>query len=129
MKGRLASAMMLALPFAVAAGQGKTQEFTRQGLLITNFAVGAGADLRLGRRAADAVRSRVGKLVNKRDVDVVSGDLIRLRTDHAGYDPDTTFTLETIQAIGKSFRADEYLSGEVSTGPFGVRLQATVFLM
>ena len=29
-------------------------EFTRQGLLITNFAVGPGVDLRTGRRAGDA---------------------------------------------------------------------------
>ena len=55
-------------------GKKEPLEFTRQGLLIVNFIPGPGADLRLGRRAADAVRDRVAKLVNKREVEVIDGD-------------------------------------------------------
>jgi tetratricopeptide (TPR) repeat protein len=127
-------ALRSCLPFLLGVGVStaalcQAPEFTRQGLLVTNFTAGPGADLRLGRRAADAVRSRVAKLVNKREIEVISGDLIRLRTDHAGYDPDTTFSLETLNAIGKSFRADEYVDGAVATGRYGTRLSGSIVLM
>src|SRR5262245_51538504 len=57
------------------------QEFTKQGLLIVNFRPAAGADLKLGRRAADAVRSRMGRLVNKREVEVIDGGEIAWRLE------------------------------------------------
>ena len=66
-------------------GKKEPLEFTRQGLLIVNFIPGPGADLRLGRRAADAVRDRVAKLVNKREVEVIDGDEIRTQLERAGY--------------------------------------------
>jgi hypothetical protein len=60
-----------------AAAQKKAPEFTRQGLLIPNFAPRGTADFGYGRKTADEVRSRVSKLSNKREVDVISGGDIR----------------------------------------------------
>jgi hypothetical protein len=57
----------------IAQGQRKrpVREFTRQGILVSTFAPVDGADMRLGRRAADAVRSRIGRLVDRRELDVI----------------------------------------------------------
>ena len=80
MIGRLPSIRLLCcLAGCASIAHGQRQknpplEFTRQGLLIMNFSPGAGADLRLARRAGDAVRDRVAKLVNKREVEVIEGD-------------------------------------------------------
>ena len=104
-------------------------EFTRQGLLIVNFIPATGADIRLGRRAADAVRSRVAKLVNKKEVDVIDGDDIRSQLERAGYSPDTTFDTGEVTAIGKFLRADEFLVARVANGPSGPRLYGHLILL
>jgi tetratricopeptide (TPR) repeat protein len=104
-------------------------EFTRQSLLIVNFVPGPGADLRLGHRAADGVRSRVGKLVNKREVDVIDGGAVRERLDHAGFSPDTAFSLSDVHGIGMFFRADEYLLANVANTSSGFRLSGELVLV
>jgi hypothetical protein len=90
---------------AQRGGRKELPEFTKQSLLIVNFTPGRGADMRLARRAADAVRSRLGQLANKREVDVIDGDDIRLRTERAGYSADTTYDLGTVHALGRQLRA------------------------
>jgi tetratricopeptide (TPR) repeat protein len=134
--GRLPSIRLfccLAAFASVAHGQrGKKDpplEFTRQGLLIMNFSLGPGADLRLGRRAADAVRDRVDKLVNKREVEIIDGDNIRTQLERAGYSPDTTFTPGEARAIGRFLRADEFLVANVTTTPSGTRLSGHLVLL
>src|SRR5580765_2345562 len=101
----MAGSVALMVAAAVSGGAQRAKkdqpEFTRQGLLIVNFAPHAGADMKLGRKAADAVRSRVGKLVNKRDVEVIDGDDIAIRMERAGFDPDTVFELRDIRAVGR----------------------------
>jgi len=104
-------------------------EFTRQGLLIVNFAPGPGADLRLGRRAGDAVRSRVGKLSNKREVDVIDGGAIRDQLERAGMPTDSAFSLDDIHAIGVFFRTDEYLSARVAKTASGFHLTGQLVLV
>src|SRR5438034_11802741 len=62
----------LALPPSLAAQAARDSvTFTRQGLLITNFTV-TNRDADVGRRAAAALRPRVARLSNKRDVNVIS---------------------------------------------------------
>ncbi len=127
----LAAALSLGLPSVVLAQGGKKEspEFTRQGLLIINFIPRAGADIKIGKRAADAVRSRVGKLVNKREVDVIDGGDIEYRMERAGYNPDSTYSISDIHATGKYFRADEYLLAYVSNGPGGPKLSGQLVLL
>lgn len=117
----------LALPASAQRGR-NTTEFTKQGVLITDFTAGAGADARLGRRAADAVRSRLGKLVNKRETEVVDGGEIRYQLERAGFRTDQPVDLPTIHSLGRHFRADEYLLGTVTNGPGGFRLRADLVL-
>jgi tetratricopeptide (TPR) repeat protein len=94
-----------------------------------NFTPGPGADLRLGRRAADAVRDRVDKLVNKREVEVIDGDNLRTQLERAGYSPDTTFTPGEARAIGRYLRADEFLVAKVTATPNGTRLSGHLVLL
>ena len=85
------AAVLAAAGRRCAAGKKDPQpEFTRQGLLIANFAPRAGADMKLGRRAADAVRSRVGRFIDKKEVDLIDAEDVAYRMERAGYNRDTT---------------------------------------
>ena len=119
------------LPWAAAAGQRKrpVREFTRQGILVTSFAPVDGADMRLGRRAADAVRSRIGKLADRRELDVVSGPIIRMTLEQGGFPPDTALDPYLIAALGKQLRADEYLISAVGRTASGIRLTGQLMLI
>lgn len=108
--------------------KGKT-EFTRQGLLIMNFEPGSGANARLGKRAADAVRSRVDKYVNKREVEVVDGSDIALKMTNAGFLADTNYAVETIHSVAVFFRSDEYIVARVSSTPTSVRMWGDLVLI
>ena len=118
-----------ALAVMPANAQKKTPEFTRQGLLITNFAPRGGADEGFGQKAADEVRSRIAKLSNKREVDVISGGDIRWQISRAGMPEDTLLDEPTIRTLGKLMRADEYVVGEVERGQKKVRISGRLVLM
>ncbi|HXT17272.1 MAG TPA: hypothetical protein VN706_16660 [Gemmatimonadaceae bacterium] len=105
-------------------------EFTRQGLLIINFGPARGTDWRQGHRAADAVRARVGRFVNRRDVEVIDGSDINDHFDRAGYNADSTFDEQRdIRPMGKYMRADEYVLGVVRNAAGTVRLSGELVLM
>jgi tetratricopeptide (TPR) repeat protein len=104
-------------------------EFTKQGLLIVNFMPGRGADMKLGRRAADAVRSRVNRLIDKKEVEIVDEGDVEYRMERAGFNPDTTFELRDVKSMGKYFRADEFLLASVANGPSGPRLSGSLLLL
>jgi tetratricopeptide (TPR) repeat protein len=113
-----------------AAAQRKPPlEFTRQGLLITNFAVGKGVDLKTGRKVGDEVRGQITKLVDKRAMLVIDDYDIREKMYRAGFNPDSTYSENMIFSIGTSLRADEYVEGLVERDPKGYKLAATVILM
>jgi tetratricopeptide (TPR) repeat protein len=123
-------ALVVAAPASEAQrGKKESAEFTKQGLLIVNFTPGRGSDMRSARRAADAVRSRLGQLANNREVDVIDGDDIRLKAERAGYSADTTFDLGTIHALGRQLRADEYVLADVTNGPSGPHIAGQLVLI
>lgn len=124
----LAGALGLVAPARLTA-QKRPQEFTRQGLLITGFMPVDGKDLRLGRKAADEVRSRMEKLVNKREVDVVSGGDIGDQLARAGMPDDTILDESTVKILGRYLRADEYVIGQAARGGSGVRITGELVLM
>ena len=114
---------------AFAQGKKGAPEFTRQGLLIANFAPMRGVDMKFARRASDAVRSRIGKLSDKRETEVVDGGDVAYELEKAGYDPDTTYTPSQIRAIGRFVRADEYVIGRVSNDATGVHIAGELVLL
>jgi tetratricopeptide (TPR) repeat protein len=118
-------------PTRASAQQGKSSqpEFTRQDLLIVNFTPRAGADMKLGRNAGNALRSRIGRFVNGREVEIVDGNEIEWQMQRAGYDPDTIFAIHDIHSIGQLLRADEYVLGYVSNNSSGPRMSGELVLM
>jgi tetratricopeptide (TPR) repeat protein len=128
-----ATGMLVLAGFSAGAQRAKKetpqQEFTRQGLLILNFFPRAGADMKLGRKAADAVRSRVWHLIDRKEVDVIDADDVAYRMERAGFNPETTFELRDIRSMGKYFRADEFVLASVTNGPSGPRLSGSLMLM
>jgi tetratricopeptide (TPR) repeat protein len=124
-----AVAVTLASP-RTAQGQRKPAlEFTRQGMLVTNFAVGPDIDLKTGRKTGDLVRDAVAKLVDKRATLVIDDYDIRDKMFRAGFNPDTTYTEEEIFAIGRVLRADEYVEGLITRDKDKWRLSGTLVLM
>ena len=118
----------LAPPLAAQRKAKDVPEFTRQGLLIANFAAGRGATVKLGSQAANAVRSRVAKLVNKRELDVISGGDIAYKLEVAGYSPDSTPDIPEMRSLGRYFRVDEYLWASVSNGEGGPTISGDLVL-
>src|SRR5438270_4827180 len=112
-----------------AAAQKKAPEFTRQGLLIPNFAPRGSADFGYGRNAADEVRSRVAKLSNRREVDVISGGDIRYQLTKSGMPEDTVLDEAMIRTRGRYMRADEYVVGTVDRKSKSVRISGRLVLM
>jgi len=139
MSSRWIERAAMAVPFVmltIAASDAAAQrprrpasEFTRQGLLIVNFAPSPGTRMRDGRDAGNALRSRIGKIVDHHAVEIIDGNEIEYQMQRAGYDPDTVFSLATVHGIGRYLRADEYVLGWVSRSPHGVRLDADLRLM
>lgn len=110
------------------SAQAKGQEFTRQGLLIVNFAPHQGADHKMGKRAGSAVRSRVTQLTDKKQSEIIDGGEIEFRMLRSGFNPDTTFSIADVRAVGQLMRADEYLWAWVSNGPNGPTLGGELVL-
>lgn len=125
----LMTCVLAAVTVRPLAAQKKTPEFTRQGLLVTNFDPKGTADFGFGRKAADEVRSRVAKLSNKREVDVVSGGDIRFQLERSGLPEDTLLDEPTVRTLGRFMRADEYVMGAVERSAKGVRLSGRLVLM
>jgi predicted Zn-dependent protease len=104
-------------------------EFTSQALLIVTFTPPTVAELRLGRDAANAVRSRMGRLAKTADLQLIDGRLIDEQLRRAGYDPDASFTLLDMLAVGRYLRTDEYIVGRVARQTTRVRLSGDLMLV
>ena len=87
------------------------QEFTRQEILISNFAVDAGADVRAARRVADALRSRLDRLLDDREVRVIPGNDLRSELRFASFPPDSALSRGDLRLLGAKLRADEFVVG------------------
>jgi tetratricopeptide (TPR) repeat protein len=112
-------------------------EFTQQGVYVTNFRVAPGAvttpaalraDLKIGRRAGDAVREYLIDVVDKRETKVITTLEVRDALKRAGYGEDTVFTVDELKQQGKYFRIDEMVIGNVTRHARGVRVDATLIL-
>jgi hypothetical protein len=98
------------LPQASAAGQ----EFTRQGLYVATFEPEAGANLKLGREAADEVRDRLEKLVQGKDAAVITPSEARRRIPDLTFPLDTTYPVAVIETLVRQARGDEFVIGRVA---------------
>ncbi len=122
-------ATALAVPHRAVLAQQKGMEFTQQGLLVANFWPARDKDFKLGRKAADAVRDRVGKYLNKKEVDVISGYDIKQRLEISGYNPDTNLTAADLRSLGRRVRADEYIAGTIAKSGEGFTIGGQMVLV
>jgi predicted Zn-dependent protease len=104
-------------------------EFTKQSLLIVNFTPPALDELDLGRDAGNAVRSRMARLANKEELQVIDGGLIEYQVRRAEYNPDASFSLLDMLAVGRYLRTDEYIMGYVAHENQRVRLSGDLRLI
>jgi len=128
---RLALALLSSLTLLPRRGaaQKTAPEFTRQALLIANFSRDSAADRKLGRKAADAVKSRIAKLVNKKETDIIGPEDVSFELEKGGYDPYMTPTLGELRLLGRTLRADEYLMGAVKRLDGKYRLSGDLILV
>ena len=105
-------------------------EFTRQALLVLGFARGEAMDARAGRQAGDAVRQRIDRLANSRELELLGGGEVRKRLESAGFTDDDVFDARSLGHVARAVRADEFLVGRVSRAERGgFRLEAELRLV
>ena len=124
----VAGILLATAPAAASAQRKPPQEFTRQVLLVSNFRIDSGADLRVARRIADEVRSRTDKLSDNKEVDVVSGGAIRLELTKASFPTDSALSRSELSILGDKFRTDEYIVGTVVRAGKGIRVRSELVL-
>lgn len=121
--------LSFARPAFAQKGKKEGPEFTKQSLLIVNFAPGPGADVKLARRGAELVRSRSGKMItDKRELEVVDENDIIRAMERSGFNPDSMFALAGIRQLARAMRSDEIIVGSVSNTPTGVRIAGQLIL-
>ena len=122
----------LAAPAATEAqGRRAPMEFTRQGLLILEFEAGreGAPNRKLGRDAAEAVRDRLEKLVNEREVEVLGGRGTQQKLELHGIRQDQPPSAAELEYMTRTIRADEYITARGErTGP-GVRIAGELRLL
>lgn len=132
----MAATALLAVGASPLGAQRRSQEFTQQFILVSNFwVVGTTTpsreknDLKLGRSIGDDVRGRLEDLVTKREAKVISGYDMREAMIRAGYSADEAYGIEDLRLQGEVFRADEIVTGVATRLPNrAVRIEATLRL-
>ncbi|HEY4304782.1 MAG TPA: hypothetical protein VGM82_09965 [Gemmatimonadaceae bacterium] len=119
----------LAAPLAAQKGKKEAPEFTKQAMLIVNFAPGPGADIRFARQGADAVRSRAAKLINnKAEVEVIDDRTVQEALWRAGFNPDSAYALAGVRSLARQMRADEIVVGTITRNGDAARIRGEIVL-
>jgi len=127
MRALTVTALLLTVvaPARTPLGAQRQQEFTQQGLLVAPF---KSAEKKLGNKVADAIRGRVEKGSNKRELEVIDEKAMVTALYNAGFPPDMVPDLSQVRALSRFLRADEYLMGNVEKTPAGYRVSARLIL-
>ena len=124
-----ALAALAALVVAPSAARAQAQEFTRQGLYVATFEPDAGASLKLGRQAADAVRDRVEKLIEGKDAMVITHADARKRIPDLVFPLDSVYPVQVIETMVRQARGDEFVVGRVARRGGAYQLTGELRLM
>jgi tetratricopeptide (TPR) repeat protein len=122
----IAALITVPVTACVARAQQAKPEFTVQGVLITPF---SGKNSKLGKSAADELRGRLSKLVNKKETDVIKSSEIAVALDRASFDDDKPLEPYILSQLAKKLRADEFIRGTAEKTAEGVRLMASIVLV
>lgn len=108
-----------------ATTSARAQEFTTQVLLVAPFDA---KSPRVARQLERGTRSRLSRLVNRREVRVVGSDTIESAIRYAGYKDDVRLGEGEARLLSRLMRADEVVMGfvAVSGGTIEVRAHVTL---
>ena len=118
---------LLCAPRALAAQRGAS-EFTRQIVLVAPFRT-SGADPKLGRRAAERLRTFLQRRVDRREAYVFGDDSSEVILERAGFQPGDPVPDEDVVIVARRLRADEVVVGSATAVPGGVELRAELLLV
>ena len=82
----------------------------------------------VGVQVADAIRSRLGQDFAAKDLWLIPKENIRATLEASGFAPDEPPDRTTARLLAQNLRADEYLEGEVTRGPNGLRVETRMVL-
>nr|MBA3646096.1 hypothetical protein [Gemmatimonadaceae bacterium] len=119
--GALALLLSAALPVAAAA----QSRDDAQRILVVSF---QSADKSLGAKAANAVRDKLGKEFNPKEVWVIPTVDINNTLAASGYPVDEALGPSDARQLAVQVRADQYVDGAVTQTPTGVRIDARMVL-
>lgn len=131
--GRVLGVALAMLPGASRADGQRARkappEFTKQAVLIVNFAPGPGADIPFARDAAAAVRSRAARLIDDKALaEVIDDRLVVDRLQRAGYNPDSAYAIDAVRQLARLMRADEIVVGTVTRTANGTTISGELRL-
>lgn len=95
-------------------------------LLVATFR--SSGDARIGVEGSEALRARVTREVNARDLWVVPREQMNSFLKESGFPADTTLSLEELKQLAQNFRADAIVDGVVTKTAGGVTLSARLVL-
>jgi len=112
--------LLLALAVVPAGAQQQQPRFTTQVLLVPAF---AGSERGVAGRASDIVRSRVAGAFPRAELRVVSGGDLSDWLVKSGFDENSVLSEGELKEAARKFRADERITGTVSSAAGRVHLE------
>jgi tetratricopeptide (TPR) repeat protein len=97
------------------------ETYNAQVLIVFTF---SGADHAKAHKAADIVRNRVNGAFPHDELRVISADDVADWLNKSGIDEDAPLTAAELRAVTTQFRADERVTGAVTSTPRGIRVDA-----
>jgi hypothetical protein len=86
------------------------------------------SDPALGQQAADALRSRISHDINGQTLVVISKQDIENTLKASGYSTTEALQLGDARALAVLLRADEFIDGNVTKTPTGVKIESRLVL-
>ncbi len=119
-----ATAALIATPFAGASAQRAGANPPPRVMVPTL----SSSDAALGQQAADALRSRISHDINNQALVVISKQDIENTLKASGYSTTEALQLGDARALAILLRADEFVDGNVTKTPTGVRIESRLVL-
>ncbi len=114
-------AMMLLFVAACATAGAQQQRFTTQVMIVPAF---HSSERGWGGKAADIVRSRVGRGFPRSELKVISGGDVDDWLRRSDFEQDAELSEGELKELAKKFRADERITGTVARAGNQVRIDA-----
>ncbi|HUQ47436.1 MAG TPA: hypothetical protein VM053_04220 [Gemmatimonadaceae bacterium] len=119
-----ALAALIASPLSGASAQRRPPEPPPRVMIATL----SSPDKDLGQQAAEALRSRISRDVNNQKLVVIPKADIENTLKASGYSTTESLQLNDAKALAMLLRADEFVDGNVSKTPTGVKIESRMIL-